>query len=177
MSKRAILLVLFLSALRAGWTTPARAQGCLDQKWCLEAESFAFRVKPEEDLSVEYVRRLESAPGSPDMGYVIDYLVENSESRMFLCWLRPTPSMHAVDFPWNVGFALKSGETVWAEKWIYGERGQLSAQDPSRVRRFVPGLQGTSAQGQSFLLFLVFPGRTPGGAAWRNGQVTGLVIQ
>lgn len=151
-------------------------KACVTKGWCIQAERFAFQVLPKEEMSVQYLQYLGSTPGSPNIEYVIKYLMANPASRMFSCWIRPLPTMHSVDFKWNVGLALKSGEVVWATKWIYLTGGVYSSHDPFGLR-FAPNMQGVSDSGCSFVVFCVFPSQTDAGKDWRNGQVSGLVIE
>jgi hypothetical protein len=150
---------------------------CVNQDWCLQSENFAFRIFPKEDLSVEYVRRLASTPDSPDMGYIIKYLMDNPSSRMFCCWLRPLPTTHSINFRWKVGLQLKSGEIVWANQWMFQSGGAFITHDPNSSIVFTPGSQGMSSEGCSFIVFCVFPDQTETGKDWRNGKVSGLVIE
>jgi hypothetical protein len=147
---------------------------CVNQHWCVQAEDFAFRVLPKEDMSVQYLQHLSEDTA---FTFVIQYLMDHPKTKMFLCWLRPLPTMHSVDFRWNVGLRLKSGETVWAEQWIYQSGGVFTTHDPTLARPFTPGVQGVSPEGCSFLVFCVFPNETQTGKEWRNGRVSGLVIE
>jgi hypothetical protein len=149
---------------------------CLAAGWCVPTENFAFSVKPKEDLSVMYVQHLASTPGSPDMRYIIEYLMKHQTSRMFSCFIRPLRTMHSVDFRWNVGLQLKSGEVVWATDWIYSTNGFYESHEPFGLQ-FSPGMQGMTESKCSFTVFCVFPNQTESGKEWRNGQVSGLVIE
>ncbi len=171
MSRWLLVVVAALVAAVVLTPTPGVAQGCKDQKWCFEAEEFAFRVKDDE-VTVDMLRQIHKGE---DTGMLIDYLLKN-RSRLFIGWLRPTPEMHSVTFPWNVGLQLKSDETIWAEKWFVGkQQGSSSVYDSTDVKIFVPGVN--EARGKSFVIVLSFPKEKKNGDEWRNGQVEGLAVR
>ncbi|MFA6198038.1 MAG: hypothetical protein WC734_02660 [Patescibacteria group bacterium] len=151
-------------------------KACITRGWCIQAENFAFRILPKEDMSVQFLQYLQTTPGSPNLEFVIKQVMENPNTRTFSCSIRPLPAVHAINFKWNIGLVLKSGDRVWATSWIYLTNGIFSAHEPFGLQ-FVPGVQGMSDSGCSFELFCVFPNQTESGKEWRNGQVSGLVIE
>jgi hypothetical protein len=174
MMLRWLFLFLYLAACCAVVcsSTESRAEGCAGQKWCFEADDFAFRVT-ENEVTVEMLRQMGKG-GDTEM--LIAYALENP-CRLFVGWLRPTPAMHSVRVAWNVGLQLKSGDVVWAEKWFLGTvDGLTSAYTPADVRTFIPGMNEESANHKSFIIVLSFP-KTVDGVEWRNRHVTGLVAQ
>ena len=158
------LALAFVVLLFGGCILPTKVNadqtGCQGQRWCFEAETFAFRLT-EGEITIDVLRGSNSDLGG-NVGYLIDYIL-NHHARYFLGWLRPTPSMHPVIFPWNIGLRLKDGEVIWAEKWLDSAGGEPHEFSPGDIKTFTPGLSEQTPGGKSFLMVLAFPDRTPGG--------------
>lgn len=173
MSRWLLIAATLLVAVTVLWPTSGQADGCKNQKWCFEAERFAFRITDNE-VTIDMLRRLDTVG---DTGVLIEYLLHH-RSRMYMGWLRPTPEMHGVTCSWNVGLQLKSGETIWAEKWFVGrQHGEGVQYDSTDTKHFTPGVDEESQNRKSFIVVLTFPKEKQDGKEWKNSQIEGLAVR
>ena len=165
--------LIAVSVLIAVNAMPVFADHCDGQKWCVEKENFAFRIG-EQEITIDLLRNIPQ--GNPET--IINYLIEHGDSRLFLAWLRPIPEMRVMQFSWNVGLQLASGDVVWADKWFVANgMNEFQNYGPKANKLFIPGSNGTSPGGHSFLFFLAMPSRAYSGKEWRKKDASGLVIK
>lgn len=177
MEKTAYYKLLLAVVVCTVLTVPSAsfAEGCQGQKWCFETDEYAFRITPEE-MIMPVLQNIADNPDGRAVTQVIEYAGQHGD-RIYLAWLRPTPTMHIVDINWNVGLRLKSGEVVWANAWLIDERDVFSAYAGDSSRLFVPQVNSMSTNGHSFKMFLAFPNRTLSGEKWEGKKVSAMVIQ
>lgn len=178
MSWRLVFVLFLLGAAEILSVGNVLADGCADvlnDGWCFEKESFSVWVI-DEKVEIEEIREMGLKSEAPNMSFFINYLTENDNSVLFLANIRPTPAMRLVDFQWNIGLQLKSGEVVWAEKFIFQNGAVFEVHKPKDGIYLIPGVCGQSPSGKSFLVFFSFPVSTPNGSHWKQRQVRGLVF-